>query len=111
PFWGLGAKEVQNAMRRHCLLIVTAFSERFHLSLRGPVPHWRSFLFERGILRGDELHTSAPDAQSHIWLRFCPDFTLLEPAAFDLQTVQALLRPYAEQYPTVDIVVSDNRIS
>jgi DNA gyrase subunit B len=109
-FWGLSAVQLRREFLRRCLFAVIALCERSHMTLRGPDRQWRSLLFERGVLRSDELHSSCPpDANSDIWLRFWPDFSILEPGAFDSQETLELIRAFSEKYPTIDMAVRDGR--
>lgn len=78
-------KELSQFTRFYYLFTLQALSERLSATIRAPRGQWRTLLFERGLLRGDESHASAPDPNCDVWLRFWPDFTILEPAAFDVR--------------------------
>jgi len=44
-----------------------------------------------------------------IWLRLWPDFTLLDPGAFDYEGTQEAMRSFAEGFSTLSIIVTDAR--
>lgn len=110
PFWGLSGEGLWRELQRRSSFAFSALCERGHMTLRGPGNQWRSLLFERGVLRGDELHSSCPPgASSDIWLRFWPDFSILQPNTFDYQEVLDLIRPFSETHSDIAITVSDGR--
>ncbi len=84
-------REFQQGMIRTFLFPVNALSERLSVTIRAAHGQGRTFLFEQGILRGDESHTVAPDQHCDIWLSFWPDFTILDPASFNVQLTQEMI--------------------
>ncbi len=109
PFWGLSAEKLERELLRGYFFIVNALCERLHMTLRGPEKQWRSLLFERGMLRSDELHSCPPDESSDMWLRLWPDFSILETGAFDYQQTLEVIRPFSEKNPSVAITISGDR--
>jgi DNA gyrase subunit B len=109
-FWGVSAEQLNHEFRRRCLFAAIALCERWHMTLRGPEHQWRSLLFERGVLRSDKLHSVCPpDAGSDVWLRLWPDFSILQPGAFDHQQTLETIRACSEKHPDITMSVSDVR--
>ena len=97
--------------RREYLFMVAALCEHLSVSARGIHNHWRSLLFERGVLHSDESqsHLTPPHEDCEIWIRLWPDLTILESGIFDTQHTLKLMRPFAESHPAITITVIDAR--
>lgn len=84
-------RELHEGPKRTFLYAISALSERLSMTARATHGQWRTLLLEPGTLRSDESHAVAPDPNCDIWLRFWPDFTILEPAAFNYQLTQRMI--------------------
>jgi DNA gyrase/topoisomerase IV subunit B len=103
-------RDLQSTFRQTPLLVIAnAFCERLSVTVRGLGNQWRSFLFEQGILRGDELCRIPLPGVCDLWLRLWPDFTVLDPGAFDYEGTREAMRSFSESFPTLTIIVTDAR--
>jgi DNA gyrase/topoisomerase IV subunit B len=103
-------RDLQSTFRQTPLLaIANALCECLSVTVRGVSNQWRSFVFKQGILQKDELHGIPPPEMCDIWLRLWPDFTLLDPGAFDYEGTQEAMRSFSEGFSTLSINVTDVR--
>lgn len=96
-----------NGMSELC--VVNALSAPLNVRIRKEPHRWHSLQFERGVfLREEELST--PIEEYDILFRFWPDFTILDPAAFDEEQVQQAMHSISKDFPAVPLVVVDTRL-
>lgn len=74
------------------LIFANALCAHLSMGARGLGHQWCVLSFEQGILQSEECSTTLPDELCDIRLRLWPDFTLLEPGAFDSQELVAQVR-------------------
>lgn len=89
------------------LCVVNACSEHLHAAIRGEQNRWRSLQFVQGTLQRDEELLFTPNEDGDLRLRFWPDFTVLDPGAFDFHATLELIRSLPDNHPAVPITVTD----
>jgi DNA gyrase/topoisomerase IV subunit B len=95
----------------HLLVVVNALCERLCMHVHGSNTYHPFFFFEQGILRSEESRSSPPDDEHDIWLRLWPDFTILDPEAFDNGRTQERMRSFSGDYPESTITIIDTCLS
>ncbi|QBD79573.1 hypothetical protein EPA93_27785 [Ktedonosporobacter rubrisoli] len=96
-----------NAMSELC--VVNALSDHLEVGIRGLENRWCSFQFEQGVFLHEEELPSLLDQERNIQLRFCPDFTILDPATFDYEQIQEAMHSLSKDFPSVPLTVIDAR--
>lgn len=92
------------------LCVVNACSEHLHVAIQGEQNRWRSLQFVQGTLQRDEELLFPPNEDGDLHLRFWPDFTLLDPGAFDFHTTLELIRSLPDNHSAVPITLADTRL-